>query len=167
MPLITRLATPADLPAAARLFDQYRQFYAQAPDLPRALAFLAERQTNGQSVLLLAEDHPAGPGPGPLLGLCQLYPSFCSVEAQPIAVLYDLFVDPAARRAGVGRALLQAAEAWGRQTGLARLDLSTARSNTAAQALYASLGWVRDEVFLTYNRWLDGAASSTSKDPSP
>jgi ribosomal protein S18 acetylase RimI-like enzyme len=38
--------------------------------------------------------------------------------------------------------------------GMARLDLSTAKSNLAAQALYESLGWVRDEVFYTYNKGL-------------
>jgi ribosomal protein S18 acetylase RimI-like enzyme len=32
------------------------------------------------------------------------------------------------------------------------MDLTTARSNHAAQALYESLGWVRDEVFLAYAR---------------
>jgi hypothetical protein len=32
-----------------------------------------------------------------------------------------------------------------------RLDLTTARTNTAAQSLYESLQWQRDAVFLTYN----------------
>jgi len=33
-----------------------------------------------------------------------------------------------------------------------RMDLTTAKTNHAAQALYESLGWVRDEVFFAYNR---------------
>lgn len=35
---------------------------------------------------------------------------------------------------------------------MARLDLTTAKNNHAAQTLYASLDWVRDEVFYTYTK---------------
>ena len=95
----------------------------------------------------LAEDDEGLP-----CGFCQLYPSFCSVEAAPIFVLYDLYVTPAARRSGTGRALLLAAEARARAEGRVRMDLTTAHSNHTAQRLYESLGWVHDEVFRTYNR---------------
>lgn len=153
MGITVRAARPADAPAVAVLFDAYRQFYAQPPDLARCERFIADRLARGESVVLIAESAesaaPAEPG---LLGFCQLYPSFCSVEARPIYALYDLFVQPAARRAGVGRLLLQAAEAQAAREGKARMDLTTARSNLAAQALYESLGWVRDEVFLAYSR---------------
>lgn len=37
-------------------------------------------------------------------------------------------------------------------TGMVRMDLTTARPHLKAQSLYASLGWVRDDVFLAYNR---------------
>jgi ribosomal protein S18 acetylase RimI-like enzyme len=47
---------------------------------------------------------------------------------------------------------LLAAEARAAADGKVRMDLTTARSNHAAQALYESLGWVRDEVFLAYAR---------------
>jgi ribosomal protein S18 acetylase RimI-like enzyme len=66
-------------------------------------------------------------------------------------VLYDLFVGDDARRGGVARALMRAAEAHSRAAGMARMDLSTARTNVQAQALYESLGWVRDDVFLHYS----------------
>ncbi len=36
--------------------------------------------------------------------------------------------------------------------GKARIDLSTAKTNKPAQMLYESLGWIRDEVYLVYNR---------------
>jgi hypothetical protein len=32
------------------------------------------------------------------------------------------------------------------------MDLTTARTNASAQALYESEGWVQDAVFLTYNK---------------
>ena len=142
-------AIPEDAALIAPLFDAYRQFYGQPADADAALAFITARLERGESVILLAR-RPDGSA----LGFCQLYPSFCSVLAAPIYVLYDLFVAPDARRLGVGRALLLAAEAHARATGHARMDLTTARNNLRAQALYESLGWVRDEVFLTYARHL-------------
>lgn len=142
-------AIPEDAALIAPLFDAYRQFYEQPADADAALAFITARLERGESVILLAR-RPDGSA----LGFCQLYPSFCSVLAAPIYVLYDLFVAPEARRLGVGRALLLAAEAHARATGHARMDLTTARNNLRAQALYESLGWVRDEVFLTYARHL-------------
>ena len=66
-------------------------------------------------------------------------------------MLYDLFVAPALRRRGAGRALLQAAAEYARAAGAVRMDLATARTNVAAQSLYESLGWVRDDVFLHYS----------------
>lgn len=147
--LRVRSAEADDLPALAALFDAYRQFYEQPADLEGARHFLSERLARGESRLLLAEREPGRP-----IGFSQLYPSFCSVEAAPIFVLYDLFVAPEARRSGAGRALLLAAEALARAEGMRRMDLTTARDNQRAQALYESLGWVRDQVFLTYNRRL-------------
>jgi len=149
MHITVREARPDDLAEVAALFDLYRQFYEQTPDAEGARAFIAARQARQESVILVAE---AETSVGPLAGFCQLYPSFCSVEAAPIYVLYDLFVRPGARQGGVGRALLLAAEARAAADGKVRMDLTTARSNHAAQALYESLGWVRDEVFLAYAR---------------
>lgn len=147
MTIAIRSATAEDLPAIATFFDQYRQFYEQAPDAALALQFITERFARQESVLLVAQDEA-----GALVGFCQLYPSFCSVEAKPIYVLYDLFVAPSARKSGAGRALMQAAEARARADGKARMDLTTAKTNLRAQGLYESLGWVRDEVFYAYNR---------------
>ncbi len=150
MTLTTREARQGDLADVASLFDQYRQFYEQAPNAQRALQFITERFTRQESVLLVAQD-----ASGTLVGFCQLYPSFCSVEAQPVYVLYDLFVAPGARKRGAGRQLLLAAEARARVDGKVRMDLTTARTNFQAQSVYESLGWVRDEVFYAYNRHLE------------
>ncbi len=144
-----RTATSHDLPLVAPLFDAYRQFYDQAPDLATATAFIRARMARQESVILLALD---GHGPeAQATGFCQLYPSFCSVEAAPIYVLYDLFVSPHARQAGTGRALLRAAAQQARDQGMARMDLTTARTNLNSQALYASEGWTQDRIFLAYN----------------
>lgn len=146
----TRIATLADLDVIAPLFDAYRQFYEQEPDPVLAKGFIHARLQNDESVILLAssETHE-------VIGFCQLYPTFCSVEAKPIYSLYDLFVSPEARRSGAGRVLLQAAEKLAAARGKARMDLTTARTNNPAQAAYESLGWVRDEVFYAYSKSVD------------
>lgn len=142
-----RQAMSADTYAVAELFDLYRQFYEQPSDLPRANTFIRERIDKKESVILVAESDVNG-----LVGFCQLYPTFCSVEAQPIYTLYDLFVLPAARKGGVGRMLLCAAQARAQADGKVRMDLTTARTNHQAQRLYESLGWLRDDLFLAYSR---------------
>ena len=142
-----RTATLADLPAVAQLFDAYRQFYQYPSDLAVASTYIAQRLQKGESVILLARD-----GAGAALGFCQLYPTFCSLEAKPIYALYDLYVAPAARGAGVGNQLLLAAEQTARAHGMCRLDLTTAKTNIPAQAAYAALGWVRDELYFVYSK---------------
>ena len=99
-----------------------------------------------ESVIIVAEMQNR------IVGFCQLYPAFCSLLVAPIFLLYDLYVSPEFRQLGAARALLQAAEQHAAQHGFARLDLTTAKTNLAAQALYESLGWVRDEVFLAYSK---------------
>lgn len=143
----TRLATLDDLDGIAPLFDSYRQFYEQPSDLVRARGYIEERMRHNESVIYVAEN-----GNGVLTGFTQLYPTFCSVRLAPTYVLYDLFVSKAARGSGAGRRLMEAAEAHAAKTGAARMELSTARSNTVAQSLYESQGWVRDETFLVYGK---------------
>lgn len=145
--IIVRSAEIEDLDALAGLFDQYRQFYEQTPNFEEARLFLEARINNAESVILLA----IGNG-NEAVGFCQLYPTFCSVIAKPIFVLYDLFVAPSARRSGAARALLLAAEQKAKELNYFRLDLTTARSNFAAQALYESLGWEKDNIFIAYTK---------------
>jgi len=144
--ITVRLARAADLSRVARLFDLYRQFYRQPPDLPLAEAFISARLANDDSVILVASVAAQAP-----VGFAQLYPTLCSVSAAPIHVLYDVFVEPSSRRRGVGRALMEAARVHAAGAGAVRLELATARSNASAQALYESLGWVRDRDFYRYS----------------
>lgn len=145
----TRPAETRDLDAIAALFDAYRQFYEKPADLALARRYIIERFQRKESVLILAEDKA-----GVIVGFTQLYPAFCSVLAARTFVLYDLFVAPAARGTGAGRALMEAAEAHGRKAGAARLELSTANTNKIGQSLYESCGWERDNVFYLYTKTL-------------
>jgi ribosomal protein S18 acetylase RimI-like enzyme len=145
----TRRAGPRDLDAIAPLFDAYRQFYDKPPDLALARRYLDERFRRNESVIFVAEDRD-----GDIIGFTQLYPAFCSVLADRTFVLYDLFVTPSARGIGAGRALMEVAEAHARETGAARLELQTAKTNRIGQSLYESCGWERDELFYVYTKGL-------------
>ena len=135
----TRQATHADLDAIAPLFDAYRQFYEKPADLALARRYLDERFKRNESIIFVAENTA-----GEIVGFTQLYPAFCSVAADRTYVLYDLFVTPAARGTGAGRALMETAEAFARQSGAYRLQLQTATTNIVGQTLYESCGWLRD-----------------------
>jgi ribosomal protein S18 acetylase RimI-like enzyme len=140
-----RQAVLADLDAVAPLFDRYRQFYEQASDLAGAGDFLRQRMANGESVIFLAEQA------GQALGFTQLYPSFSSISMARELILYDLFVAEAGRQRGIGKALLDAAVAYGKAIGAASMNLTTAHTNTTAQALYHANGWQAEEVYRQYN----------------
>jgi ribosomal protein S18 acetylase RimI-like enzyme len=144
--ILIRKFQQADLHQVAKLFDAYRQFYVENPDLNLALQYIGDRVRNNESVILVSEN-----GAGDLDGFCQLYPTFCSVQAKPIYVLYDLFVASSARGKGIAKQLLDAAVNLGRENGKARLDLSTAKTNRKAQAVYEANGWKRDDDFFTYS----------------
>ena len=130
-----RRATVDDADAIAPLFDRYRIFYQQPSDPALAQRFIGERLQRDESVIFLAE---AG---GKVVGFTQLFPSFSSVRAGRAWVLNDLYVDIAARRLGVARALLQAAADFARADGAIRLELETDHDNRSAQALYRHMGW--------------------------
>jgi GNAT superfamily N-acetyltransferase len=134
-----------DLDQLVPLFDGYRQFYGQKPDLIVARQFLRDRLARGESIVLMAEDQG-----GVAIGFVQLFPTFSSILAAPIYLLSDLFVTPAARRRGVGRRLLNAAAETAHAAGAVRLELATAITNMPARRLYESLGWKRDEEFYVY-----------------
>ena len=137
-------ATGHELGELVPLFAAYLRFYERPVDEARIAAFLGDRLRGNQSVLFLARRGEQA------LGFVQLYPAFASLSLAPSWILNDLYVSPVARGAGVGRALMEAARALARETGAAELFLQTARDNHAAQRLYESLGWVRDDHFLVY-----------------
>ncbi len=143
-----RRAAPHDLELLVPLFDAYRQFYQQPSDPELAGEFLARRLSRGESIVFLAID--GGRNPPRTLGFTQLYPSYCSVLAAPILILYDLFVTPEGRRGGIGRLLMDRARRHAVETGARRIELSTAHTNQPAQALYESLGYRRDETYRVY-----------------
>ena len=147
--IVTVRAALKDLDEVVPLFDGYRQFYGRRSDLAGARKFLAERIDRDESVIYLAYT-----GPREAAGFTQLYSSFSSVSLKPLWILNDLFVRSDVRRGGVGRALLERARQHAVETGAKGLVLSTQVTNKAAQTLYESCGWQRDDEFFQYHLFL-------------
>ncbi|MER5932706.1 GNAT family N-acetyltransferase [Streptomyces sp. NPDC002054] len=138
---VVRVAGEGDLEVAAGLFRGYLDFYEVTvadPEQPRV--FLADRMKAGESLVLLAE--VAGKG---TVGFAQIYRTFSSLSMQPLWILSDLYVAPAGRRTGAGRALLGETLRRARAAGAGGVQLETAYDNRIAQALYESEGFVREE----------------------
>lgn len=140
MSLAIQRVTAAELDAVVPLFDAYRQFYEQPSDLPRGRAWLQERLQRDESVIFMATRD------GDAVGFTQLYPMFSSVRTARLYILNDLYVAAHARRGGVARALLDAAEAFAREDGAAGIVLETTRDNDTARAVYRDAGWNEDHT---------------------
>ena len=143
-------AEEKDLEELGKLFNLYRIFYEEEDDLEKASRYILERFNHGDSEIFVAQEGNAG-----LTGFVQLYPSFCSVSAVPILILYDLYVDSSHRGKGIGRLLMSAARDFAKGNGFKRLELSTAKDNHIGQSLYESLGYELDEEFLRYSLDVD------------
>jgi len=140
----TRLATTKDANLVAPLFDSYRQFYGQKPDLKLAKKFISERLKNKQSIIFIAVLEQK------IIGFAQLYPSFSSVAAQKVLVLNDLYVAAEARKLGVAKALMEKAKYYALKNKAKRLSLSTAKNNLTAKSLYQSIGYTLDQTYDHY-----------------
>ncbi len=138
-------ASPADVGEIAPLFDLYRQFYGRTRNEEAARRFLFARLSKGESVVYF------GRSGGSAVAFLQLYPVFSSTNLTRQWILNDLFVLPEARKQGFGRALVQRAHRLAEETQAIGLVLETAVTNLAAQRLYESLGWKRDEEFYRYH----------------
>lgn len=138
----------SDLEALSALFDRYRQFYRQPPCLEAAKSFMRQRLLARDSIIFIAFVRDVA------VAFVQLYPSFSSVAMRQVFILNDLFVMPAARKRGIGSALLEHAEVFAAEVGAVRLTLATENVNTRAQALYEKLGWQRNDTFIYYNKFL-------------
>jgi ribosomal protein S18 acetylase RimI-like enzyme len=69
--------------------------------------------------------------------------------------VYYVAADPDRRGQGLGRAIMNAAEDWLRQAGIAKLQLMVRQDNAKASAFYETIGY--DEAAVTvFAKWLDG-----------
>lgn len=130
-----RRLTIQDVQTLAPLFDAYRQFYRQTPDLQGAITFLMDRIKNDEATIY---GYYTG---NQLAGFTLLYPMFSSVRMRPFYLLNDLFVLPEYRNAHAGRALLEYCKAMAKKENQAGIMLETEKSNQVGNHLYPGVGF--------------------------
>ncbi|KQX73775.1 MULTISPECIES: GNAT family N-acetyltransferase [Aeromicrobium] len=136
----------ADVLEAGQLFALYREFYGAPYDASAAASFLASRIVRDESIVLLGLDDDE------VVGFAQIYPSFSSTRLSRIWVLNDLFVVEHARGTGVVDELLNTVASMAAAAGADAVELSTAHTNTRAQAVYERHGYQLDETYRSYEK---------------
>lgn len=153
--VLIRRATPADITAVGRLgallvrvhhdFDPKRFIAATSQTEQRYGSFLGTQLAEPNVIILVAERG------GKVLGY-----TYAGVEGNdymalrgPAGVVYDIVVDPAHRKQGVGRLLLDATIKLLKARGAPRVVLSTAERNTEAQRLFDRAGFRRTMIEMT------------------
>ena len=147
--IIARELRPEDRPRWDQLWNGYLEFYQEA--LPAEITEATwqrlldpARQPFGLAAL------DALDASGRIIGIVHylFHPSTWSLDGY--CYLEDLFVDPSARGAGAGRALIEAVYRAADAKGVSRVYWSTAKDNTQAQALYNQVGVLTP--FVQYRR---------------
>lgn len=109
--------------------ERLRQYWAEMLPDERVIAWLAEEEgaVVGMTALLL-HHHPPRP-----------------FGERRRGYVTSVYVVPAYRRRGIGQALMEAAQEYGREHGLQRLEL---RTSEQGRSLYAALGFEPKEVLM-------------------
>jgi GNAT superfamily N-acetyltransferase len=133
-----RRAGAGDAANVARLLHDFNSEYEDyTPGVPALTERLAELLGENEITVLLAGDPPTG------FALFRLRPSLWAKAGD--AYLEELYVVPAQRRRGLGRALLNAAIDSARETGANHFELTTGETDKEARALYESRGFTNHE----------------------
>jgi ribosomal protein S18 acetylase RimI-like enzyme len=143
--VVIRPGVPSDLEDLLPLVRAYREFYECVPDAERERTFMDAHLRGGTSAIFLAFDGDDA------VGFAQLFPTSSTVGLGRSLILEDLYVVPQSRRQGVAAALIRRSVAYARDVGAVSMFLETAKTNTAAQALYERAGWEREGRFYKYN----------------
>jgi ribosomal protein S18 acetylase RimI-like enzyme len=150
--MTVRHATPDDADHAGRLLHEFNASVEMPTPGAEAMARrLRELVEAGEAIVLLAGDGPDG------VLVLRLRPALWSDGLD--AYVEELYVAPAARRRGLGRALLEAAIGLARDRGAVHIDLFTGEDDRPARALYERLGFTSDRD-LYYARELGEASRS-------
>jgi ribosomal protein S18 acetylase RimI-like enzyme len=154
-PVTIRPAARSDVAELGRLgaalvrahyrFDDKR-FMAPEPDLERGYGWWLSTQLASRDAVVLVAEHG-----GRLLGYvyAAVEPESWQELRSESGYIHDVIVEEEARGRGIATALMHAAIARLRERGMPRVVLQTADQNTAAQRLFARLGFRRTMVEMT------------------
>jgi aminoglycoside 6'-N-acetyltransferase I len=108
------------------------------------------QQPDGRTRTFVAEDD------GRLVGFLELdqrkYAPGC--QSSPVPFIEGWYVDPEARRRGVGRALVKAAEDWARAAGFTEIGSDAESENADSIAAHGALGYMEVERVVCFRRAL-------------
>lgn len=136
----TRVATVADSVQIARMLRDFNaEFGDPAPSQEWLSTRVAQLLDGGDTSVVLLVDGAAVDG----LALMRFRPSLWQPADE--CYLAELYVRPQRRGRGLGRLLLTAAIQHAVQRGATYMDLTTTNQDTAAMALYESMGFDRHE----------------------
>src|SRR5262249_47547612 len=133
-----RPAEPADLPVIAQLIRELAEYERLAHEVVLDEARLREHLFGPRryAEVLLAEDG------GAVVGFALFFHNYSTFLGRPGLYLEDLFVRPAARGRGHGKALLLALARLAVERGCGRLEWAVLDWNEPAIGFYKSLGAV-------------------------
>ena len=135
--MTVRRAGPEDADDVARLLYDFNTEYDEPTPDPPELAVRIREVMGADTIVLLAGDGPDA------LAVLRFRLSLWSSGKE--CYLAELYVVPARRGQGIGRAVMEAAIAVAREEGADWMDLGTSEDDVAARALYESLGFVNRE----------------------
>ena len=134
-----------DLPELMPLLRAYCGFYRVDPSDERLTALASALIDNpADGLQLIARD-----GDGTPLGFATIYWTWQTLHAGRVGVLNDLYVVPASRGTGTGRALIERCRELCRERGAEKLVWETAPDNATAQRLYDGIG-AEKSTWITY-----------------
>jgi GNAT superfamily N-acetyltransferase len=127
---------PEDLSDLLPLLRAYCDFYRVDPSDERLTALASALIDNpAEGLQLIARDSDGTP-----LGFATIYWTWQTLHAGRVGVLNDLYVVPASRGTGTGRALIERCRELCRERGAEKLVWETAPDNAVAQRLYDGIG---------------------------
>ena len=131
---VVRLAGPDDAAVAGRLLYDFNREFDEPTPAPSALAErIRQLLAGGDTLVLLAGDGPDG------LAVLRFRAAIWSSGLE--CYLAELYVAPARRGQGLGRALMEAALREARRRGADTMDIGVDEPDLAARHLYESLGF--------------------------
>lgn len=139
--MTVRPLKPADVPIVTPLMAELGY-----PTTDEALlARIAAVRANADDDVLLAEEA------GMVVGLVAIHSFEMLHQPGRLGRITALIVSPSARRRGVGRRLLLAAESRLRASGCIKLEVTSGEARSGAHGFYAAHGYVEQRVHFVKN----------------
>lgn len=140
-------------PRVAAVWERMRQVLwpsAEGEHVAEIASFFLEKEKMAQETFIAFDDF------GKPLGFAELslrnYVEGCATDR--VAYLEGWYVEPHARRQGVGAALVKAAEEWGRAQGCSEFASDTEWHNEVSAAAHRALGFLETDRIICFMKKL-------------